>query len=214
MPTFTVYVHADLEGIAGAYAGATGNPIDFARRLWQSGTTAVAQSRGMFVYVGSQSWAQSPPSSRTKIIAHEAFHLLQGELAGPGSLNSGESNVPVAGPRWLSEGAAEYIAYRVLGENRRNDFEATRARWVSVTRTVSAPLSSLEIATGMRGVSGIYDVTPLAAAHLVATKGESSFVAFWEAIGRGASWQAAFSSAFGRPVETFYQEFEAYRRSL
>ena len=200
--------------MAAAYAQATGNSLDRSRELWQAGTTAVAQSRGMFVYLGGQSWAQSRDAIRAKIVAHEAFHLLQGELAGPAALNSGPSDVPVAGPRWLTEGAAEYIAYRVLAENRLEDFDAIRRRWISVTRSVTAPLSSLEIATGFGGVAGIYDLTPLAASRLIETAGEGAFVAYWEAIGRGTPWQSAFAAAFGRSLEAFYGEFDAYRRGL
>jgi hypothetical protein len=73
-------------------------------------------------------------------------------------------------------------------------------------------LSSLAVATGWRGVSGIYDLTPLAASRLIESVGESAFVAYWEAIGRGTNWQSAFAATFGKTIETFYAEFEAYRR--
>jgi len=39
-------------------------------------------------------------------------------------------------------------------------------------------------------------------------------VDFWRAIGSGATWQVAFSSAFGRSIDSFYVEFEAYRQTL
>jgi hypothetical protein len=211
---FTVDVFADLEGIAAAYAEKTRNPIERARQLWSTGTSAVAQSGGIFVYLGSQGWTQSSETARVKIVAHEAFHLLQGDLAGSARLNSGETDVPLAGPRWLTEGSAEYFAYRVVAENRLVDFEATRARWISVVKTMSVPLSSLEVATGLRGVSGVYDLTPLAASRLVESVGEGAFIAYWEAVGRGTPWQTAFAAAFGRTVQAFYEEFEAYRRGL
>jgi hypothetical protein len=211
-PTFTVYLFADLEGIAAAYAQATGNSLEHARRVWAT-SSAVAQSSGLFIHLSSQGWAGSPETTRIKITAHEAFHLLQGELAGPAALNSGETDVPVAGPRWLSEGAAELVAHRVLAENRLAAFDATRRRWVSVTKTVAAPLASAEIATGFGALGGAaYELAPLAAERLIEGIGERAFVAYWDAIGRGTPWRAAFEAAFRRSVDAFYGEFEAYRR--
>jgi hypothetical protein len=168
----------------------------------------------MFVYLGSPSWAESPHFTRVKIVAHEAFHLLQGDLAGPAALASGLTDVPAAGPRWLSEGAAEYVAFRVVSEHGLASFDEAKARWISVAKTVSAPLSSLEVATGFRGASGRYELTPLAASRLVESRGEAPFLAYWQAIGGGTHWQAAFTTAFGRTVQAFYEEFEAYRRGL
>lgn len=210
---FKVYIYGDLEGIASAYASHTGNPIDFARNVWAS-STAVTQSRGLFVYTGSSSWTASDALRRRKITSHEAFHLLQGELAGPSTLDSGFTNVPVAGPRWLIEGAAEYVAYRALAENNLIDFNSILARWTSVTRGISAPLAQLEAANGWTGVNGVYDLTPLAVSRLIATAGEPALVAYWEAIGRGTAWQTAFQNAFGKTVDAFYADFAAYRASL
>jgi hypothetical protein len=39
-------------------------------------------------------------------------------------------------------------------------------------------------------------------------------MAYFEAVGRGVSWPSAFSATFGRSVDAFYVEFEAYRRGL
>jgi hypothetical protein len=213
-PNFTVYVFADLEGIAAAYAQATANSLEHGRQLWAS-TTAVTQSRGLFIYAASQGWASSSETARLKIIAHEAFHLLQGELAGPATLNSGDAEVPAAGPRWLSEGAAELVAHRVLAENRLATFEAIRERWISVTKTVSAPLSALEIATDFRAVGGAaYELAPLAADRLIEGIGEGAFVAYWERIGQGAPWRDSFAAVFRRGVDAFYEEFASYRSRL
>ena len=211
---FSVYLFADLEGVAAAYAEVTGNTTERARRQWET-STAIAQNGTIFVHLGSTGWIQSNELARTKILVHEAFHVLQEQLAGPRALVSGDTDVPVAGPRWLSEGAAEYIAFRAVSDNGSASFEATRARWASVTKTVTGPLSSLEIATGTRALGApVYDISPLAVARLVVSSRDSALVAYWEAIGRGVPWREAFAAAFGRSVEAFYEEFEAYRRTL
>ena len=55
---------------------------------------------------------------------------------------------------------------------------------------------------------------PLAVERLVGEGGAAKAVSYFERIGRGEPWEAAFASAFGKTPGAFYAEFEAYRRGL
>jgi hypothetical protein len=52
---------------------------------------------------------------------------------------------------------------------------------------------------------------PLAVERLVGEGGTAKVLSYFEPIGRGESWQTAFIAAFGKGVDAFYAEFEAYR---
>jgi hypothetical protein len=209
LPPITLYVYADLESIAAAYSAAEGFSLETARAYWSSGATATAQLRRMFVNTGSPSWrpAQAPEGIKLKIVAHEAFHLLQSEWVRgyPGASNTG--------PMWLLEGTAEYIAFRAIADNGLVSFNDARAGWRISARTVQAPLRSLETYAGFLPESVPYHLSPLAAERLLGTTlGLPAFVSFYEAIGAGAAWRDAFLNTFGRTVDAFYDDYEAYRR--
>jgi hypothetical protein len=43
-------------------------------------------------------------------------------------------------------------------------------------------------------------------------RGTAKALSYFERIGRGEPWEAAFAAAFGKSVDAFYAEFAAYRR--
>ena len=210
---FTVYLEDDLEGIAQLFAQATGVPISVAREQWQT-TTASAPYRQIFVYLGSESWVSRPDWVRLKILAHEAFHLLQYELAGPTALNGGLDEVPTGGPRWLVEGAAEYVGHQAVADAGLIRMEDARNQWISRTRLTVSPLSARETSRGLFGEPEPYQISPLAVDLLLGSGSGRPLVAYYGAIRGGSTWQAAFSAAFGKSINAFYDDFEAYRQTF
>ena len=48
---------------------------------------------------------------------------------------------------------------------------------------------------------------PLAVERLVGEGGAAKVLTYFQAIGRGDPWEAAFAAAFGKSVDAFYAEF-------
>ena len=208
LPPVNVYVYTDLDQIAAAWSRVQGGSIDDARRLWPSTLTSV-QAYGppgrIWVYAVGFGF----DANLAKIVIHEAFHNLQHVLVG--GRNISDTGVS---PAWLTEGIAEYIAYRTTTEYRLDSAETVRQMRIARVKNVGVPLRALETYTGFAPQNAPYPLSALAADRLAETGGETALVAYFEAIGRGMAWADAFRSAFGRAVETFYDEFETYRRGL
>ena len=184
--------------------------IDDARRFWERGA-ASAGPRKIWVYVGSAGWSPRDDVG-AQILVHEAFHVLQMELAGAQAVSAGFDAVPAAGPVWLEEGTATYVAYKALAALSLVRFEEFRAHWISRVRQTTSPLRLRETRRGL--FIEPYQISTLAVDFLVGTRSDARIVAYYEAIGRGEPWQAAFAAVFGKSVDTFYAEFEAYRAGL
>jgi hypothetical protein len=65
-----------------------------------------------------------------------------------------------------------------------------------------------------RAEGAAYPLSFIAVDFLTRERGLGALIQFWSAIGKGNAWPVAFETAFGRTVEQFYAEFEAYRRTL
>jgi hypothetical protein len=188
---FTVYVDADRESLAQRFASVEGWSVDSARTFWQT-TVAAAGQRRMWVSLGSQNWIETPDFGRTKILVHELFHLLQQQLAG----------------------ACMYIGYVAVAAAGLYRLEDVRSSWISFTRQVPTPLSAMETSNGFYPARYPYSVGPLAVDFLVGKASPRELVDYYSAIGGGVPWRSAFAAAFGKSVDSFYGEFETYRRGL
>ncbi len=206
-----MYVDDDLEGIVNLYAQTYPTSVEQSRQIWQT-ATAVAAPRRTWAYTGSTSWG--PDDHSRKIVVHEAFHIMQYELAGSKALDGPSDVVPPAGPQWLIEGAAEYVGYRGIASAALIQMSQIRAQWIRRTKLTASPLRSRETSRGLFGEPEPYQISPLAVDFLLATRSDTLLVAYYEAIGRGEGWQSAFASVFGKSIERFYAEFEAYRSGL
>ena len=208
-----MYVEDDLEGMVSLYAQTHPSTADDSRRIWAT-TTAVAAPRRTWVYTGSASWLGRDDATRAKILAHEAFHVMQYEFAGPRGLDGGFDDIPSAGPQWLVEGAAEYIGYRAIASQGLIGMGEIRAQWISRTKLTTSALRARETSRGLFAEPEPYQISPLAVDFLLAARPDALLVSYYEAIGRGETWPTAFATVFGKSIETFYEEFEAYRRGL
>jgi hypothetical protein len=213
LPAITVYIEDDLDGIVNLYAQTYPRTIAASRQIWET-ATAVAAPRRTWVYTGASSWVPAPDFVRQKILVHEAFHIMQFELGGAHSLDGDLDDVPPAGPRWLEEGAAELIGFKAVAWAGLTQMEAMRAQWASRTKLISNPLQSKETSRGFFAEPEAYQIGPLAVDFLLAGRSDALLVAYYEAIGDGQPWQSAFAAVFGKSINAFYAEFEAYRRGL
>jgi hypothetical protein len=114
------------------------------------------------------------------------------------------------GPRWISEGMAESLAYRSLvaaGRIPAANLDVFTKRQLRNARFVT--LRSLE--TQWPSDANPYAVGYLAVDRLLASPDPLGLRRFCSRVGAGEAWTSAFAAAFGVDVETFYTRFEGYR---
>ena len=213
--TFTVVYDVDLETLAQEYSARTGSPIEFSRQVWTR-STAVGMSGALIVNAASSSWAPASDTQRSKIIAHEIYHVVQNAWIGGDLIGRvGDDAVPRGGPRWLIEGSAEFIAYRAVAAAALVDFAAARAEQIRRSRDTSAPLRDLELLAGMNQAGqAAYPLSFIAVEFLIRERSPTALANFWRSIVSGKTWEQAFEAEFGRSIDAFYVEFESYRRNL
>ena len=139
---------------------------------------------------------------RAELAAHEYVHVWQYDVGGRACM--------VGGPRWLSEGMAESLAYRSLVASGRiapANLDVFTKRQLTTARYVT--LRSLE--TGWPGDANPFAVGYLAVDRLLAVPSPLALRAYCARVGRGETWTAAFAAAFGIDIDSFYSRFEGFR---
>jgi len=144
-------------------------------------------------------WA--PDDERTELAAHEYIHEWQYAVGG---------NACMLGPRWLSEGMAESLAYRSLVAGGRivaANLDVFTKRQLRTARYVT--LKSLE--TQWPSDANPFAVGYLAVDRMLAVPSPLALRTYCARVGRGEAWQSAFAVAFGVDIDTFYSRYEAFR---
>jgi hypothetical protein len=144
-------------------------------------------------------WASS--TERNELAAHEYVHLWQYALGGSACM---------LGPRWLSEGMAESLAYRSLvsaGVIPAANMDVFAKRQLRNARYVT--LRSLERA--WPADANPFAVGYLAVDRMLAANGPLALRTWCARVGRGEDWRAAFTGAFGQTPDAFYASFEDFR---
>ena len=144
-------------------------------------------------------WTAS--SERKELAAHEYVHTWQYALGGRACM---------LGPRWLSEGMAESLAYRSLvdaGLIPAANMDVFIKRQLRNARYVT--LRSLE--TAWPADSNPFAVGYLAVDRMLAATSPLTLRAFCTRVGRGEAWPSAFTAAFGQTPDAFYSAFEDFR---
>jgi RTX calcium-binding nonapeptide repeat (4 copies) len=212
LPSFSVWGYTDLESLIRVYAETAPTEQANARDIWTRGTVAVASYRKAWF---GPAWFADSTSNRTKIAVHETFHILQIDQAGDRTFNSGFDDIPRAGPRWISEGSAELVGYLAIADARLTSMSTVRGDWVQRARSSPVTLQRLALLRGQfEAGPNAWGIMPLAVERLVGEGGAAKVLTYFQAIGRGDPWEAAFAAAFGTSIEAFYADFATYRSGL
>ncbi|HEX9495189.1 MAG TPA: hypothetical protein VGA38_05475, partial [Candidatus Limnocylindria bacterium] len=203
-------LHEGIDRVAAYLARAAGGDrsrIATARIVVGSGAEqycCLAHLDGIDIVTSNAAWAMPPAAApdtwtvdteRTELAAHEYVHVWQGERGG---------NACMLGPRWLSEGMAESLAYRALvadGLIPQANMDTFTKRQL-MTATTHPALQQLE--TQWPGNANPYSVAYLAVDRLLAANGPLPLRAWCEAVGAGVEWRTAFAAAFGESADAFY----------
>ena len=159
-------------------------------------------------------------------IAHEYFHVLQGQVAsGLAPLQDGEigwhTGSRSVAPQWLVEGFASYADYKYtstrLGRrpflgDRYTPFEDLGWSQVNGEFDYGDLARSTAYANALCTFSDFYfyALSFSAAFFLGGQAGDDSYVEFWKLLGARSSWQQAFEEAFGTNITDFYRAFAAW----
>ena len=212
--TFYLYNYGDE--LVEAYSRETGSSPQNTRNHWEN-SIAIAGRNWIFLNVSAEWYTTAPRKSRMKVIVHELVHA--GYQHGQSGLNvSGASDrVPDAGPRWLSEGSAEFLAYRAVSAGGVLSYQAERKSkdpwgFVRQAQYIEKPLRELETLDGIRSTRiSAYLYSLMAAELLAAHAGERTLLDYYRRLQPGTTWQMAFEAAFGMTVDEFYTLFEEHR---
>ena len=209
-----IYLPGDLDTIAAITSALTGWSLERSRAYWNPGFAMAGESGvpdGSWIITNtfSSNYASTNPESRMKVAAHEIFHAYQKALS---ALRTGGSDddVPPAGPRWLTEGSAEFFAYKAMDAGGVLSYDTERStRFVETAKREDRPLSEMGNLHGVRGVS--YQFFLLAAELLAHHAGDDALIQFYSLQHPETTWEEAFNAAFGMTVDEFYDLFETHR---
>ncbi len=228
---FTVFVGTDYGSSRAAYYDLTGHSISAAyspNNFWDHGWVTSTGTGGAVVglmYGGSVSDRRL--DSLVSIVAHEYFHVLQGQyVAGFETLGDDDGEVAwslssSAFPAWLVEGAASYADFRYSTPTRpgRRAFLGQRytpyedLAWSRTTNPIlddpAAALELVEDRDACEEWSFGYPLGFLATRYAVeeVAKEDGSYADFWRLARERRNWRHAFHAAFGVSVEDFYEDF-------
>ena len=128
------------------------------------------------------------------VLAHEYFHIMQFELAGPARHRT---------PGWLTEGTATWLGQGLLG---RLPTVSDAQFWTT----------ELNLATRFRPSDPAHALGVAALTILIERSGTDSVIDFWRNLaprkGVARSWQTAFRETFGLSSQEFYELFYEVRR--
>ena len=206
------YVFHKVDGLAPVYYAVVGSKPHCSRKWWyeEPGIGKVAEHSKGRIFMTTY---DREHDSLAKITAHELIHAYQ---SGFSTLATGgqDHEVPAAGPRWLKEGSAEYLAYRAMDAGGIFDYATMRSSkrgfWWRAQQ-VDKPLEKMETKQGYEGVPHRYLFFLLAAELLAFHAGEDALLRFFMLQQPGTTWQGVFEPAFGMTVAEFYELFEEHR---
>ncbi|HEU5288168.1 MAG TPA: hypothetical protein VFV20_07185 [Candidatus Limnocylindria bacterium] len=210
-------VHEGVEWISSylaANAGGDRRRIATARIATGDGTEqycCITQGPTFDIVTSNRAWSSppaaaadtwTPDTERIELAAHEYVHVWQYDTGGRACM--------VGGPRWISEGMAESLAYRSLvaaGRIPAANMDTFTKRQLRSAQYVT--LRSLE--STWPSAANPFAVAYLAVDRLLAQPSPLALRTYCARVGAGELWQTAFAAAFGTDADTFYTRFEAYR---
>jgi len=209
--TIEVRAYRTMDALANAYSRATGLSPEAARAAWV-GVAGRGGTGGIWLYLGGSWWTRADRWERQHVVAHELFHVLQGEFSVQLG-GSSEGEVRRSGPEWLLEGGADYAARRVAEVLGGPSMETARKLGRARASSIDIPLRVLETRAGMdRAGNAGYELAMLGVDALLRGRDASALRTFYSQVGTGVitgmPWPQAFEIAFGTSPGTFYQAWD------
>ena len=182
----------------------------------QGGSAAFTGLGAVTFCVANPGWTQLGAMNHQKIVIHELYHVLQFERRWLGQAQA------ITGPDWLIEGSAEVVGFLGMAQKGWVSTDTARGCWTKEMSDFASrqppglpALNLLESHQQFQTTPGpSYTVSSLAVDRLINNAGVRSLNSFMDAAGSQTQAATSFNSAFGLPVNTFYDQFAAYRAGL
>jgi hypothetical protein len=165
--------------------------------------TAQGGNGTVTIFTTNNGWLIAGRIQRTRIVAHELFHILQEQV--------GWQWMPGV---WLSEGSAEYVGLGTaafMGLTNTQEVKTCQiSRYFGANNAASRPLEELDFSSASTD-DARYLIAWLAVDKLLSGSSASTLRRFWESAG---SWDNKFTTAFGIAPSDFHRDFAQYRQTL
>jgi hypothetical protein len=182
----------------------------------QLATTAHAVAMHKRVFINELLFVRYPWYERTRILAHEIAHVIEKGLV---------DGRPSAPGRWLQEGFADWVAYKVqdklgyetFAKSRENNVDAVaRATAFQTFPSLSQLNTGPDWLTWVRtlGRAATYGQAFLAVDFWIEQKGLSAMVEYFRLFNKVFNREKNFAAATGEPMKTFEEKFDRYLRKL
>ena len=198
VPDYRLYVASDPEAAAAISEELTGRPLGVGHGGVAGTVTETAEGPlAILIDFPYDDFAD-------RVLSHEYYHLFQNSAV------PAERQAGTVVPTWIVEGTAEYAS----GTYIHHAYDVgVREDWVAHSLAEEAPFTS--VASHFESSRPHYAIAALAVDWLVAQSGQPrSHAQYWELLGDGADWHAAFEIAFGITAADFHVSFEEYRTAL
>ena len=148
-----------------------------------------------------------------KLIAHEFAHMVQYDLSADYPLRRiGNDRQRVIGPKWMTEGTAEYFAQVIEAD--RVDEDLPGMFWLYLgAYGFDDPLRDLRDTRPWPNEAH-YDVGHFAVRILADIYGPEPLLEYWINVGKTQSCDQAFRDTFGMDRADFERDFEAMRKDV
>ena len=159
---------------------------------------AIVLNNIIIVWVNDR-YRKKPSNDILYNIVHEYFHTMQYRFVNYSS-----------SPQWLSEGSADFWAYRVLVYLGLDNYQSIRKRIAAQANQTPNLLAATEKVKP--GDHSPYALGFMATEFLIKNYGEDKvYPTYWRFLGHYGEWKKTFSLVFDAP-ENFYKAFEEYRQ--
>jgi len=182
----------------------------------QLATTAHAVAMHQRVFINELLFIRYPWYERTRILAHEIAHVIEKGIV---------DGRPTAPGRWLQEGFADWVAFKVqdrlgyeaFAKSRENRINAlARAAVFQTFPRLRQPNTGPDWLTWVRtlGHEATYGQAFLAVDFWIEQKGMPAIVEYFRLFNKVNSREKNFAAASGEPIKTFEEKFDRHLSKL
>ena len=165
----------------------------------------------------------NPGRDGAALLAHEYFHLVQSNLAGPGDrvrIKSPDADSVNAFPAWFIEGSADFIGFSVGALSQNASYWNGRLTMFTYSppdpSTNRNAISDYEIRTccGNNSPTYPYNIGHVATEYIVASVGFQKFIDIFIDYRTTKNFDKSFANVTGISKEVFYEKFDLIRTKV
>ena len=210
----TIFLYHNLDSLASEFEAPTGREYEnwFSPSFKEGETGTLSSKDFVAINTSASGYHERSPDDRARSLAENLFRVYRLALTGIWE-GAPRDAVHREGPRWLSEGYAEYFTYQAIGPLGSESCDLTRSSNIVPISwgPADTSLRDMETDEGFWSQPASRHYGFLAAELLAEQAGIESIFAYYASLRGGIAWERAFETAFSITVDEFYQLFEDHR---